>query len=162
MTSPFPYADLMYRASRDGFTLKAFHDRCDNVPNTVIIIRNTFNYVFGGFTSAKWNSDFVWMTDPTAFIFSLRRNGTSNIHQLPINSTVVNYAIYGSSSYGPQFGGGSDIRINDQSNINTGSKSYIYSYTPPTYPSGSNATLFLAGAYTGWLTTEIEVYQLFK
>ena len=162
MTSPFPYADLMYRASRDGFAARAFHDRCDNVPNTVTIIKNNLNFVFGGFTAARWTSNSSYIADPTAFIFSLRRNGISNNYRLPINSTQVNYAIFGYSPYGPTFGVGNDIIIRDQSNINTVSSSRITSYTPQTYPSGSNGTLFLTGGWQNWLTTEIEVYQLFK
>ena len=167
MTSPFPYADLMYRASRDGFAARAFHDRCDNVPNTVTIIKNNLNFVFGGFTAARWSSTVGYIADPTAFIFSLRRNGISNYYKLLINSTLVNNAIFGYSPFGPTFGGGNDIYIRDQSNTTdigpyVASYSNIRTYTPPTYPSGSNGTLFLTGGYRNWLTTEIEVYQLFK
>ena len=157
MTSSFLFGDLMYRASRDGFAGTAFHDRCDNVPNTVTIIRNALNFVFGGFTAARWTSNNSYIADPTAFIFSLRRNGISNNYRLPINSTQVNNAIYGNPSYGPTFGNGPDIIIYDKSNINTGRFSNIRSYIPPTYPSGSNGSLFLTGGLYNWLTTEIEV-----
>ena len=151
----------LYRATRDGFTPKAFHDRCDNIPNTVTVIRNNLNFVFGGFTAASWSSDGFFISDPNAFIFSLRRNGTSNNYKLMISSS--NFAIYGISSYGPTFGAGHDIYIRDQSNINTGSLSYILSYKPPpTYPSGSNYQTFLAGSFNNWLTTEIEVYRIFQ
>jgi hypothetical protein len=93
----------------------------------------------------------------------LRRSGTSNNYKLMIQSNyAVNYAIYGGSSYGPVFGYGNDIQIVDKSNTNTGSFSRFLSYTEPTYPSGSNGTLFLTGGYQNWLTTEIEVYQIFK
>ncbi len=161
MTQPFKYGTLLYRASRDGFTAKAFHDRCDNVPNTVTIIRNSLNFLFGGFTSARWSSTGVYITDPSAFIFSLRRSGTSNNYKLMINSTTATNAIAGVSSWGPTFGGGNDIYIRDLSNTTTGSFSAIATYTAPTYPSGSNSTTFLTG-YGNWLTTEIEVYQIFK
>jgi hypothetical protein len=162
MTQPFKYGTLLYRASRDGFTAKAFHDRCDNVPNTVTIIRNNLNFIFGGFTSARWSSTAGYTTDPSAFIFSLRRSGISNNYKLMINSTTGTYAIYGYSSHGPIFGGGHDIYIRDLSNTNTGSYSRFLSYTEPTYPSGSDSTTFLTGANGNWLTTEIEVYQIFK
>ena len=89
MTMAFPYADLMYRASRDGFAARAFHDRCDNVPNTVTIIRNALNFVFGGFTAARWSSTAGYIADPTAFIFSLRRNGELTNYKLPIKSTII-------------------------------------------------------------------------
>jgi hypothetical protein len=162
MTKNFTYGTLLYRASRDGFTAKAFHDRCDNLPNSVTIIRNSLNFIFGGFTSARWSSAGVYMTDPSAFIFSLRRSGTSNNYKLMINSTTGTNALFGSSSYGPTFGGGNDIRIVDKSNTSTGSYSRLRDYTAPTYPSGSTYTTFLTGGYQNWRTTEIEVYQIFK
>ena len=70
-------------------------------------------------------------------------------------------AIYGSSSYGPTFGGSYDHDIYIQ-DVNYGSYSYINSYTPPTtFPPGSEEDTFLTGGWQNWLTTEIEVYQLF-
>ena len=47
---------LLYRASRDGFTGTAFHEKCDNRANTITNIKNNLNYVFGGFASSAWNS----------------------------------------------------------------------------------------------------------
>ena len=153
---------LLYKATRDGFMVKAFHDRCDNASNTVTIIRNNLNFIFGGFTAASWNSTAGYIADPTAFIFSLSRNGVSNNHKLMIGFTEVGFAILSHPTLGPTFGSGNDIRIIDQSDIVAGSYSIIQSYTPPTYPSGSDDQTFLTGGYLNWLATEIEVYQLFK
>ena len=80
-------------------------------------------------------------------------------YKLPILSTWVNYAIFGQPLYGPIFG--YDIVIRYQSNINTGSQALIFYYSPLTYPSGSDRDTFLSGGLQNWLTTEIEVYQLF-
>ena len=81
-------------------------------------------------------------------------------YKLSIQSTNVNNAIVGGSTYGPTFGGGHDIYIRDQSNIYNGSYSIIGSYTPPTFPSESDRQTFLTGGNRNWLSTEIEVYQL--
>ena len=35
--------DLLYRASRDGFTGQAFHSKCDGKGNTISIIKNNSN-----------------------------------------------------------------------------------------------------------------------
>ena len=43
--------NLLYRATRDGFTSQAFHSTCDGKVNTFSIIKNNLNYVFGGFAS---------------------------------------------------------------------------------------------------------------
>jgi hypothetical protein len=153
--------NLLYRASRDGFTASAFHSRCDGIADTVTIIKTNSNYVFGGYTAAKWASSTSLISDSSAFLFSLRRNGTSNNHKLPI--IKAEYAICGCSDYGPTFGFGYDINIKDRSDIQVGSYSNLgHSYQCPTgYSYGNeNPKCYLAGTYKGWLTTEIEVYQL--
>jgi hypothetical protein len=55
--------NLLYRATRDGFTASAFHEKCDGKENTITIIKTNGNYVFGGYTSAKWNSNNVEATN---------------------------------------------------------------------------------------------------
>jgi len=47
--------NLIYRASQDGFEAAKFHARCDNKPNTLIIIKSTNGNVFGGYTEQTWN-----------------------------------------------------------------------------------------------------------
>jgi hypothetical protein len=79
-----------------------------------------------------------------------------------INSTTATYAIVGVSSWGPTFSNGHDIVIGDKSNTYTVSYSLLRSYNAPTYPSGSDNRTFLTGGFQNWLTTEIEVYQIFK
>jgi hypothetical protein len=95
-------ARLLYRGTRDGFSAAVFR-RNGSFPNTVTLIKSNKNYVFGGFTSISLNRSNGWYTDPTAFIFSLRRNGTINNVQLrsggTANDASAQYAIYISSSY---------------------------------------------------------------
>ena len=158
----FENATLLYRATRDGFSASAFHLKCDGKPNTLTIIKNNFNYVFGGYTSAKWLSDRSYCADSTAFIFSLRRNGISNSTKFAI--TDPNFAILGFSKYGPTFGN-HDLFMSDGSDMKTGSFANLgCSFElPPGYTIQNEQTKsFLAGNYNNWLTTEIEVYQIFK
>lgn len=70
-----------------GFESKDFHSRCDNIPNTLTIVKSTCKCVFGGFTSLCWNKpngldesssneendrqELLNTVDPHAFIFSL-------------------------------------------------------------------------------------------
>ena len=42
---------LLYRATIHGATAADFHKRCDNKGSTVLIIKSTYNKIFGGFTS---------------------------------------------------------------------------------------------------------------
>ena len=61
---------LLYRATRDGFESRSFHLKCDGKANTVTIIKTNGNYVFGGYTAAKWTSMGVYVNDTSA-IFSV-------------------------------------------------------------------------------------------
>jgi hypothetical protein len=68
---------LLYRASRDGFDAGSFHKNCDGHSKTLTIIYTELDNVFGGYTSAEWDSVSGNKEDKDAFIFSLRRNGIS-------------------------------------------------------------------------------------
>jgi hypothetical protein len=150
---------LLYRASRDGFEGRVFHEKCNDKENTISIIQTNGSYVFGGFTAAKWSNPNDYISDSKAFLFSLRRKNVSCDHKLKIKD--ARYAIRGHDSYGPTFGIGYDIHIKDNSNTDAGSYSNLgTSYDPP--PRNEEAKSFLAGSYIGWLTTEIEVYQINK
>ena len=155
-------ASLLYRATRDGFSSSAFHLKCDGKQNTFVIIKNNFNYVFGGYTAAKWASDRSYFADSTAFIFSLRKNGISNATKFMIMDP--NFAILNFAKYGPTFGN-HDLFIGDGSDIKTGSFTNLgCSYElPHGYTTqNENTKSLLAGNFNNWLCTEIEVYQMFK
>ena len=84
-----------------------------------------------------------------------------------INDTST--ALFNYFDFGPCFGTNagsyySDIRIYNNSNKSTGSKAdFGSSYNlPPGYSYGqANTRSYLAGNYENWLTTEIEVFQIF-
>jgi len=146
--------NLIYRASQDGFESIKFHSKCDNKPNTFIIIKSTNGNVFGGYTEQTWNHNGGYKADPNSFIFSL-------INKLnePIKIKWSRYnGIYCEKSHGPAFGG-HDLIIADKSNTNSISSSNIgHSYTHPDYAYGSNeANLFLTGS-NKFQVSEIEVY----
>ena len=156
---------LLYRATRDNFTSESFHSRCDGRPNTLTIIKTNLNYVFGGYTSAKWTSDRNYSEDSNAFIFSLRRKGVSKNKKFLIKTPQ--YAILGYASYGPIFGSGvgseNDFYICDSSNTDYGSTANIgHSYEcPEGHIFGDKETsCYLTGSPNRWLTCEIEVYQI--
>jgi len=49
---------------------KKFHAKCDNKPNTFVVIKSTKVHVFDGYTELSW-SDSNFKSDKNAFIFSL-------------------------------------------------------------------------------------------
>ena len=52
--------NLLYRASRDGWTASNFHSCCDNKGPTVTVIQNG-NYIFGGYTEHEWKGKNLWL-----------------------------------------------------------------------------------------------------
>jgi len=147
--------NLIYRASQDGFQYVNFHSKCDNKPNTFIIIKSASGNIFGGYTEQTWNHPASWKADPNSFIFSLMNKFN---RPLKIKCTG-NDAIFSSSDYGIIFGDGHTIYISENSNENTKScSSFGSSYIHPDYASGSNeAKSFLAGS-SNFQVIEIEVY----
>ena len=98
--------DLLYKASRDGDKSENFHSKCDNINNTLVIIKTTNLNIFGGFTTQTWNHA-GYKNDPLAFAFSVNNQKIYNI----IDNKSGNYAIYAHNSYGPCFGQGTDFGL---------------------------------------------------
>jgi hypothetical protein len=147
--------NLIYRASQDGFEAFSFHTKCDNKPNTLIIIKSTNGNVFGGYTEQTWNHTGNYKDDPNSFLFSL-----INKLNKPIKiKWSKNNGIGCISNYGPTFGGGHDLSIADKSNANLDSYSFLgTSYIHEDFNEGSNeAQSFLAGSIQ-FKVLEIEVY----
>jgi len=63
----------LYQATINGDCAKNFHSKCDNIPNTLVIIKSAGNRRFGGFTNAQWSSppSSEYTDDPYAFLFSV-------------------------------------------------------------------------------------------
>ena len=94
----------IYSGSKNGFSVVDFHEKCDNTPNTLIIVRSVEGNVFGGFTKCEWDSSFSgYKTDSSAFIFSL-----VNKEETPLimECEEAEFAIFNDSSLGPVFGAG--------------------------------------------------------
>ena len=146
---------LIYRASQDGFEASTFHTKCDDKPNTFIIIKSKNGNVFGGYTEQTWNHTGGYKTDPNAFIFSLINKITN--YTLKMNCDDHENSIYCSNIDGPTFG--DDLCILDNSNQNKKSYSNLdHSYSHPYYEyETEEARSFLAGSYK-FQVSEIEVY----
>ena len=147
---------LLYRGTKDGFGSDQFHSKCDNTVNTLTILKAN-GFIFGGFTTEKWDNSRQYQHDVKAFLFSL-----TNKDNQPCKMNNTSYgsnAIYCDSNYGPTFGYG-DLAIGSYSNLKINSYSKLGScYKHPVYAFESKeADSFLAGAYEFQLS-EIEVYQ---
>ena len=150
---------LIYRGSRDGFEAHEFHAKCDDLKNTLCIVKShKFGYIFGGYTEVTWSSmsqRAEWKSDPNAFIFSL-----TNKENKPMKMKTHNVArsIYCAPKCGPIFGCG-DIAIATNANTTDDSHSNLgATYMHPNYLFNSREALgFLAGEQWFQLS-EIEIY----
>ena len=97
----------LYQATIDGGDPSKFHLKCDNIENTIVIIKSKGLRRFGGFTPIPWTSNRGWINDPSlkSFIFSLDHK---KIYYL---KNVGYRSVYHRKDFGPCFGDGHDIGI---------------------------------------------------
>ena len=143
----------LYQATVDGGDASIFHKLCDNIPNTLILIKSAGDRRFGGFTSECWESSIKRKNDKNAFLFSLDKN---KIYK----NKNYSYSIYCNSLSGPCFGFGNTIKIG---------KNVLKEKTLKTFESnpecsyefnGDNNALSEDGKNEGILAKEYEVFQL--
>ena len=71
MNKDIKEAKKLYQASIDGSQTSKFHEKCDNVENTLILYKSAGNRRFGAFASKKWKSEGKPEIDENCFLFSL-------------------------------------------------------------------------------------------
>ena len=96
----------LYQATIDGGNSEIFHKKCDNIANTLILIKSEGKRRFGGFTPIPWKSEENYIKDPEekTFLFSL---DNKKIYYLNNSDN----AVYHDINSGPCFGGGRDIAL---------------------------------------------------
>lgn len=159
--SPKTRWTLVYRASRDGFGARAFHERCDGVPKTLTIVKTVNANIFGGFTLQPWNQTGEYISDKNAFIFSLINKKNAPIR---IPCTDPSKAITSHSNSGPTFGDGHEFYISDHSNIKDPNIKLLScsnvgaTYKHPAFSFNTHdSKTFLAGSFL-FQTVEVEVF----
>ena len=51
---------LLYRASEHDYTAKSFHECCDNQGPTLIVIKSSGGWIFGGYTTQSWSGNRIY------------------------------------------------------------------------------------------------------
>ena len=49
--------ELIFRASEHAFKANAFHTHCDNINDTLVLVRTSFGRTLGGYSHYKWNDE---------------------------------------------------------------------------------------------------------
>ena len=97
----------LYQATIDGGDPINFHSKCDNIENTLVIIKSEGFRRFGGFTPIPWKSSIKnYISDHSlkTFVFSL--DNKKIYYLIKKEKSVYHY-----KDYGPCFGEGHDIGI---------------------------------------------------
>ncbi|XP_046852219.1 uncharacterized protein LOC124445537 [Xenia sp. Carnegie-2017] len=108
-----------YKATSNGWRASTFHSCCDSKGPTLVIVKYG-GCIFGGFASKSWGGSSRYIRASDSFIFSLKNPAGL----APFKSSIYRYqqyAMYTSSSYGPTFGGGHDLKIGNNARTSTSS-----------------------------------------
>ena len=137
----------IFSSSEDGDSAETFHQKCDNIEGTVILIKTKKYKRFGGYAKKKWNhSNGSFANDSKAFLFSLT---TMDIFNRNENGNEIK----GDKDSGPWFGSGPDFQIINKwfSNNSTHNKKCF------SYPQNVN---FPLAENNNFLVKELEVYKI--
>jgi hypothetical protein len=139
-------ANLLYKASRDGWTPQKFHQLCDNKGATYTRVTLADGRVIGAYTSVSWTSNPGYVNDSTAFLYDGTRKYTTNSGAWGLGS----YATYMNASYFPTFGGGHDLYIGgDWMYMNA------YSYVASDRSAPFTRKIQMANIYGPWVGRQI-------
>jgi hypothetical protein len=106
----------IYDADTDGWKKDDFHRSCNYKGWTLTIVKTTFDFVFGGFTKAPWESSSIYHTDQHSFMFSVNEGSKYPItggDRLAIGCYSGYCALFGAN--------GDEVTIMSDSNINNDS-----------------------------------------
>ncbi len=139
----------VYQATRDGFASSDFHLRCDGRPRLLVVARSEAGHLFGGFATGAFASTGGYVTDPTAFLFTLSNPHNCGPTLLPVAVDAAETALRCEKQEGPTYGSGADLFICHNAQSHAGSTSaFPTSYTDPT---GHGAALFTGDRQLGLL-----------
>ena len=141
---------LLFRASRDGDTIKAFHDRVDGISPTISLIETKTNYIFGGFTDHAWDSKSGCVKTNNTFMFSFNKK--------KIYIGKNGGKICCGNGYGPWFCGGAGVYGDNYFKTNNSYewelKSNINSFD------GFTEEFELVGGVKNFMVNEVEVFKV--
>ena len=142
---------LLFRASRDGDSISAFHNKVDGISPTISLIQTKKNnYIFGGFTDHSWDSNSGCVKTNNTFMFSFNKNkiymGKNGGH------------IHCAKDYGPWFCGGAGVYQDHYFNTNN---SYQWELTEnkPRFD-GFTEDFELVGGSKNFTVNEVEVFKV--
>ena len=96
---------IIYKAAELGDKASIFHQKCDNIEMSLVVIETIKGVRFGGFTTKPWEGNCVQKIDNDAFVFSIDKKKIYDV--IPNEPAVGCYPKFGPVFFGCQ------IRIYD-------------------------------------------------
>jgi hypothetical protein len=136
--------NLLYKATVDSDKAQAFHNKCDSVNNSLVLVKSANGKRFGGYTTCNWRGNNIEKRDENAFVFSLDKLKTYDV--IPGEDAIGCYP-----KYGPVFLG-CQIRLYDE----------FFTKGGTTYEKGLNYNteedFELSGGLNKFEVKDVEVY----
>lgn len=147
--------ELIYQASRDGWSNSDFHRLCDKQGSTVTVVTSGGGYVFGGYAEHSWTSRNSYVNDPYAFLFLVKSPGGRAPFKLALKQGQEEYALNDHSTHGPSFGKAHDLHVFTACGCTTGQGRPGHTYELP----AGHTSFFFTGS-PGFTLEEMEVYRV--
>ena len=91
---------IIYKAVESGDKASIFHQKCDNIEMSLVIIETIKGIRFGGFTTRPWEGNCVQKIDNDAFVFSIDKKKIYDV--IPNEPAVGCYPKFGPVFFGCQ------------------------------------------------------------
>ncbi|XOV94855.1 MAG: DUF4493 domain-containing protein [Bacteroidota bacterium] len=146
----------------DGKNAQDFHTSCDNIYDLLVVVETTDGHVFGGYNQVFWDASLssYSINAVNNFLFSI--NNDIKWPHKPLFSGYDSNSIYSAINYGPTFGAGHDLYINNE--LDGG---YTYGYTYFREGTDPALTVGYHGDFTGtdgqlgtWTINRMEIWKL--
>ena len=156
--------ERIYDANTHGWKEKNFHSSCDNQGWTLTIVQTTYNYIFGGFTTAELESpppfSFIEKPDPCSFMFSVNEGSKYPITEK--DSQVIECNSNDCVRYGEN---GAELVIYGDSNSNDNSQCLAnnpsFKLPPAKGQDCEKGSSSINGGKRTFKSKEFEVYRVF-
>ena len=134
---------LLFRATEENYSSSEFHKKVDEFKNTIIIIKDINNFIYGGFTTKTWDGNKLYKSDKNSILFNLDKEKYYEVNN-------AQHAIYCDKELLATFGDG-DLILGPTS---------IESAFPKSFGNKDIKDNELTMGYNKLSPVELEVFQL--
>jgi hypothetical protein len=156
---------LLFRGTRDGFTVANCHPLVKGHSNLVIVVESTGGWIFGGYAHCKWpENNNAWSGDPSqkSFLFTLKNPHNIPPRRFAMDSAKKDYVLYCYNTYLVWIGYNGAIGLMPGCNAN--STSHNRGFQPDltfVNDSGHDGTTLFTGSET-YSVKEVEIFEFFE